>query len=91
MSNIIIDVDRLKADKTEGSYYFAWQSNIAMSILDEMDTKNYILGRKPPPYVNPAVERDEQLNFCNNCAIRFLDMLIAIDVSKFGLEEVEDV
>ena len=26
----------LEKDKTEGSYYYAWQSNIAVTIMDEL-------------------------------------------------------
>jgi len=29
-------VNELKKDKSEGSYYFAWQSNIACAIMDTM-------------------------------------------------------
>ena len=32
-------VEELKKDKSEGSYYYSWQSNIAMSMYDELDDK----------------------------------------------------
>lgn len=32
-------VAELKKDKSEGSYYYSWQANIAMAMYDELDGK----------------------------------------------------
>lgn len=32
-------VEELKKDKSEGSYYYSWQSNIAMSMYDGLNGK----------------------------------------------------
>lgn len=54
----------LAADKTPGSYYYVWQSNIAMAFMDELPvnfrTHNY----------------QEFHEIANKAAIRFLDNLI---------------
>ena len=32
-------IEELRKDKTEGSYYHSWQSNIAMAMYDELEGK----------------------------------------------------
>lgn len=32
-------IEELKKDQSEGSYYYGWQSNIAMAMYDELDGK----------------------------------------------------
>lgn len=32
-------IKELKKDKSEGSYYYGWQANIAMAMYDELDGK----------------------------------------------------
>ena len=32
-------IEELKKDKEPGSYYYGWQSNIAMAMFDELDGK----------------------------------------------------
>lgn len=32
-------IEELRKDKTPGSYYYVWQSNIAMVMYDELDGK----------------------------------------------------
>jgi len=32
-------VNELRKDKSEGSYYYSWQANIAMAMYDELDGK----------------------------------------------------
>ena len=32
-------IEELKKDKSEGSYYYSWQANIAMAMFDELNGK----------------------------------------------------
>ena len=58
--------EELAKDKSEGSYYYSWQSNIAMAFYDEMKKR----------------EREDDttyefiLNVANQAAKNFLDLLI---------------
>ncbi len=52
--------DEMAKDKEPGSYYFSWQSNIAMSIKDECSDR--------------GIELDHET--VNACAKRFLDLFI---------------
>lgn len=54
-------VEALKADKSEGSYYYAWQSNIAVSMQDA--------------YAR-AEDKTDIHNISNEGAKAFLDLLI---------------
>ena len=55
-------VTELKGDKSEGSYYYSWQANIAMAFMDEWNR-----WEKPECYVHEVA---------NNAAKNFLDLLI---------------
>jgi hypothetical protein len=60
-------VSELAKDKSEGSYYYSWQANIAMNILDQMvDEKLLIPGSRLYVHFHEAA---------NNGAKRFLDQL----------------
>lgn len=48
----------------DDSYYYSWQSNIAMSIYDE--------------FINAGYRFPEMHKLCNQGAIRFLDMAIQL-------------
>jgi hypothetical protein len=59
-----IFVKELRKDQSEGSYYFGWQSNIAMAFFDECISQGSEMGR-------------EKLHeICNAGAKRFLNNLI---------------
>lgn len=64
-------IKELRKDKSGGSYYYGWQSNIAMSISDELDNNNIILSTKDGVFT-----RKQQHKFVNDCAVRFLEVLI---------------
>ncbi len=59
----------MKADKSEGSYYYSWQANIAMAFKDEADE-----------YIDQAgtalMSRKDFHDLANTAAKRFLDLLI---------------
>ena len=61
-------IDALKEDKSEGSYYYSWQANIAMSFVDEFN-------RNPGEYTS-NVEYPLLLEIANQAAKNFLDLLI---------------
>lgn len=56
---------RLRKDKSPGSWYYSYQSNIAMCISDEMNKHFPLTTAKGSPTQN---------EFCNICAKRFLDL-----------------
>lgn len=70
---IIIDLDEMRKDKSEGSLYYAWQANIAMVFYDE--------------WHRAAEERDYDTAkldihaMSNRAAKNFLDNLI-IDINE---------
>lgn len=57
-------VEDLNEDKSEGSYYYAWQSNIAMSFYDAFRNKY------------PDIHGLDIHKLSNEAAKNFLDMLI---------------
>ena len=59
-------IKALKKDKSKGSYYYSWQSNIAMAMYDEIVD-------------NPAKYMDENNwdEICNAGAKRFLNLLLS--------------
>lgn len=60
-------VSELSKDKSEGSYYYSWQANIAMCMLDQIvDEKLLVPGSRLYVYFHEAA---------NNGAKRFLDQL----------------
>lgn len=64
---VVIDLQDFRNDKSEGSYYYSWQANIAMSILDQLvDEKLLMPGSRLYTYFHEAA---------NNGAKRFLDQL----------------
>ncbi len=63
--NVIIS--ELEKDKSEGSYYYAWQSNIAMAFKDEFDRFRKI---------NKNVSSKDVHKIANDAAKNFLDQLI---------------
>lgn len=60
--------EELAADKSEGSYYYSWQSNIAMAFIDECNNWRERTGRE----TIPASAFHE---IANNAAKNFLDLL----------------
>jgi hypothetical protein len=54
--------------KTDLGYYFSWQSNIAMSFLDELSRAGYKL--------------PNQHEIANNAAKNFLNLLIGTDITN---------
>jgi hypothetical protein len=63
----------LSRDKSEGSYYHSWQSNIAIAFIDEFNIQ------KDMVELTGSIYNFEELNFyeiANNAAKRFLDQLI---------------
>lgn len=63
-------IEVLSKDKSEGSYYYAWQANIAMAFQDEF----FKMYPTPPDLKNI---REQMHTLSNNAAKRFLDQLIA--------------
>lgn len=58
--------DALMEDKSEGSYYYSWQANIAMAFRDEYER------------VNPNMQdgnKEVLHRIANNAAKNFLDLL----------------
>ena len=73
-------IEELKKDKSKGSLYFGWQSNIAMSMYDEMNDNSLVFfraGKKESGgfIYTPLTEKDK-LKTVNNCAKKFLELLI---------------
>jgi hypothetical protein len=65
--------DALRADKTEGSYYYSWQANIAMAFHDVFN-EMMLTGEIKAKFENSFTFHD----CCNNAAKRFLDLLTHI-------------
>lgn len=61
----------LAEDKAEGSYYYAWQANIAMAFKDEYDQSANL--DELYPHQKSHINIHE---IANNAAKNFLDMLI---------------
>lgn len=59
--------EELSKDKSEGSYYYSWQANIAMSFYDELITHEF--GSRID------IDKSEAISICNKAAKRFLDQL----------------
>lgn len=59
--------DELRRDQSEGSYYYAWQSNIAVSFYNEMKTYS------ERNHLNLYMDLH---TVSNNAAKRFLNLLI---------------
>lgn len=55
-------IDAMNEDKSEGSFYYSWQANIAMAFVDEMDGYGLI-------------EKSLLHKVANDAAKRFLDLL----------------
>jgi hypothetical protein len=62
-------VTALSEDKSEGSYYYSWQANIAMAFKDEFDDR--VGGIR----ANVPVTKELVHEISNNAAKRFLDLL----------------
>ena len=62
-------MNALREDKTEGSYYYAWQSNIAMAFYDE-----YNVAKEKWHIENPYIQFMPDIHkIANDAAKRFLD------------------
>lgn len=58
----------LEEDKSEGSYYYSWQANIAMAFMDETDRRQMNFGK--------GLDWKEKLHeAANQAAKNFLDNL----------------
>lgn len=69
----------LMEDTSEGSYYYSWQSNIAMAFVDEFNKEHY----KRVPVFTKWLFLENGINIIfNNAAKSFLDSLCA-DKSSF--------
>ena len=64
----------LAKDKKEGSYYYEWQSNIAMAFVDAFNqfANYYKVHSEAPPKVGPWIPK-----ISNDAAKNFLDLLIS--------------
>lgn len=62
----------MRKDKTEGSYYYSWQANIAMAFYDEV--RDYLKGN----LFDEAFGDDSLHTVANNSAKRVLDLLIHV-------------
>jgi hypothetical protein len=62
----------LEKDKSEGSYYYGWQSSIAMSIYDEFIRKS-----DEHPYID--IGNMDIAEICNEGAKNFLNILLYDD------------
>lgn len=67
MDSLTINLESLRNDKAVGSYYYGWQSNIAMAFYDTYWHK--IEGRESAP------TGEEIHEIANTAAKRFLDQL----------------
>ena len=63
---ITILISALNEDKSEGSYYYSWQANIAMAFKDEYERFN--------PHMKDG-NKEIIHRIANNAAKNFLDML----------------
>lgn len=61
--------DELRKDKSEGSYYYSWQANIAMAFKDEAARKMN--------YSNASIKKELIHEIANQAARNFLDTLCA--------------
>ena len=59
--------DALKEDKSEGSYYYLWQANIAMAFKDEFENR---MGAQ-----DTCVGKQTLHIIANEAAKKFLDLL----------------
>lgn len=62
----------LQKDKSEGSYYYSWQANIAMAFKDEFDRK---LEEHKTHATKWLFKENGVHEIANNAAKNFLDML----------------
>lgn len=62
----------LHEDKSEGSYYYSWQANIAMAFKDEFDRK---AKEKEPHFTKWLFTENGLHEIANNAAKNFLDQL----------------
>lgn len=60
----------LREDKSEGSYYYSWQANIAMSILDEYNRQSKDMDYEEKRSL-------DMYKICNEGAKNFLNLLIS--------------
>lgn len=70
-------IKNLRKDKDEGSLYYAWQSNIAMPIVDRIQQENIVMYCN-----NESMSYEDIRNFANRCAVDFLDILIMDNKKK---------
>ena len=69
---------RLGKDRSPGSWYYSYQSNIAMCIFDEAHKHFPLTTSKGSPTLH---------EFCNICAKRFLDLWIGNNRPSVGVEK----
>lgn len=72
--SVTVLIDALRQDKSDGSYYYSWQSNIAMAFHDEF-MKMVNNGEIEVKFKHSFTFHD----CCNNSAKAFLDNLIGYD------------
>ena len=66
---LMINLEEMRSDKSEGSLYHAWQCNIAMAFKDEV-------GRKKKEMDCEDICNEELHEIANQAAKNFLDLLI---------------
>ena len=74
-------IKALIEDKSEGSYYYSWQANIAMAFKDEWDREQF----QQSDQDSAAVHR-----LANNAAKNFLEMLCheaEVEATNSGVNE----
>lgn len=69
----------LLKDKSEGSYYFSWQSAIAMAFKDEFDAQ---MESRVPNFTQWLFLENGMHEIANNAAQNFLDTLITVSDDK---------
>jgi N-acyl-D-aspartate/D-glutamate deacylase len=63
--NIVINAKEMRKDKSEGSYYYSWQANIAMAFFDQFMNDH-----------EGALTTRQLHEVSNKAAKRFLDQLL---------------
>ena len=71
---IKVITDAMREDKTEGSYYYSWQSNIAMSFYDAV--RNHLDQKKGGNLFDESFGDGALHEVSNNAAKNFLDILL---------------
>lgn len=70
-------ISLLKEDKSPGSYYYSWQSNIAMTLYDVINNSGILMFENKRDLKERVLLDDTKLRkICNDSARLFLDIFI---------------